>query len=218
MYCTFSSEVPGPAGCRRFGEDIHSPTKWIKITQWTSPGHTLILFLPKWNPQIALAMSAASCFSLFSIRPGIMQVKGRWFSSLGLSDYTKQGAWTFSVPNPSQAKIGIKNPFPIGILCLEVPWECVSNMGWSNRIWDVLNKIWTPQRLTWPLGTPDSGVGPKIWPLIPPLVRNYSKGILTTTPPSELSFQEKWDAPWINVGAQGYFCAYGDRGNFLASF
>lgn len=46
MYCTFSSEVLGPAGCKQFGEDIHSPTKGIKIIQWISPGRTLILFLP----------------------------------------------------------------------------------------------------------------------------------------------------------------------------
>lgn len=85
MYCTFSSEVLGPAGCKRFGEDIHSLTKWIKIIQWMSPGPTLILFLPQWKPQIALAMSAVFCLSLFSIRPGVIQVKG-------LNDYTKQGA------------------------------------------------------------------------------------------------------------------------------
>lgn len=92
MYCTFPSEVPGPAGCQRFGEDVHSPTKGIKIIQWISPGCTLILFLPQWNAQIALAMSAVSCFSLFSIRPGIMQVEGRWLSSSGLNDYTKLGS------------------------------------------------------------------------------------------------------------------------------
>lgn len=112
MYCTFSSEVLGPAGCQRFGEDIHSPTKWIKITPWMSPGCTLILFLPQRNPQIALAMSAVSCFSLFSIRPGVMQVEGRWLSSSGLNDYTKQGLeQPLSVPNPSQVKTGIKYLF-----------------------------------------------------------------------------------------------------------
>lgn len=74
----------------------------------------------------------------------------------------------FSIPNPSQAKTGVANLISIGILCLEVPWERVSNMGWCKEIWDVLNKIWTPQKLAWPQGTPDPGVRPKIWPLKDP--------------------------------------------------
>lgn len=193
MYCTFSSEVLGPAGCQQFGEDIHSPTKWIKITQWMPPGCTLILFLPQWNPQIALATSAVSCLSLFSIGAGILQVKGERLSSSGLNGYTKQGTWAaFLYPKSlTGKKWHAKNPFfSIRILCLGVLWERVSNMGWCKEIWDVLNKIWTPQRLTWPVGTSDSGLRSKIWSLIPPLLRNYSKGIVTTTPLSELSFQE----------------------------
>lgn len=41
------------------------------------------------------------CFSLLSMIPGILQVKGRWLAGLGLKVYTKQGVWTvFLCPNP----------------------------------------------------------------------------------------------------------------------
>lgn len=49
------------------------------------------LISPQGNPQIAIAVSATSGFSLLSMTLRIVEVKRRWLASLGLKGYTKQG-------------------------------------------------------------------------------------------------------------------------------